>query len=92
MKNAIKKFLAYADSNRIKRMYEVFPTWLKAKNPRLYAESVALNALERTLHKNSKVYRALPDDAKAKERSKRLKCYEAIFIEAGGSRDRKLYC
>ena len=84
MKTAVVEFLAHADRNGIKRLYEVFPSWLQHKYPGIYSTSKGIAALRGCLHKNDLAYRKLNPKSKKLEKEKRINAYRLIFKEARG--------
>lgn len=85
MKTAIKKFLEYADANGVKRLYEVFPSWLKSNHPTIYSKSKAMKTLSSCMHKNDQGYRALGKKERAQEKLRRLDAYRMLFREGAGT-------
>lgn len=82
MNEAMKDFVDYADHNNVRRLYEVFPGWLKDTYPLIYSRSKGIKEMNKCLHKNDLKYRALPSVRKNEEKVRRLKAYKALFREA----------
>lgn len=81
MRKAARAYLKYAREHGIRRLYEVFPAWLKDHHPSIYRSSPGVKQLENIPHKNDHGYRAQPTNQKALTRQRRLQAYNTIASE-----------